>query len=93
MKSEFYGETCCDYCGETIHNHFDCPVCGEECAGTSIYASITEWIQEGNSEFSCEECGAKFRIKTLDADFYREPVWIERLESSLAREKTPLVKR
>ncbi len=55
---EFYPEICCELCNEVIHNHFDCPVCKKEYAGTSIYTSMHDL----SDDFSCEECGQKFVI-------------------------------
>lgn len=55
MKIEFYPEICCEDCNEIIHNHFDCPVCNKQDAGTSIYGE--PWDE---TEFRCENCDAKF---------------------------------
>lgn len=47
-------------CNETIHNHFDCPACKVEYAGTSRYREI-----DGESIgyiLTCEECHAKFKL-------------------------------
>lgn len=52
---KLYSEVCCDMCNEIIHNHFDCPVCGEDYAGTSLFGEIYE-----DDSFSCENCGACF---------------------------------
>lgn len=57
MKTEFYAEICCDYCNDVIHNHFDCPACKEEYAGTSAYHEI-----EAGEEIECESCKAKFKL-------------------------------
>ena len=59
MKSEFYSEICCDYCNEVIHNHFDCPVCKKEYAGTSMYHEIDPSWDE---IFHCESCKAEFKL-------------------------------
>ncbi len=56
MTIEFYPEICCDYCNEVIHNHFDCPVCNEKYASTSLYGEIDDYYKD----FTCEECNAKF---------------------------------
>jgi hypothetical protein len=70
MKLEIYAERCCDACGEVAHNHFDCPACKKEYAGTSIYSSVYE--MELGEMLACEECGAEFKLvcKTTDCDDY-----------------------
>lgn len=40
-----------------MHNHFDCPICENKFAPTSIYRDSWE-----ETEFSCEECKAKFKL-------------------------------
>jgi len=64
-KTELYSETCCDECMDIIHNHFDCPICNDDYAGTSIYGTIEDY---DDKEFSCEECDSEFTIieKTWD---------------------------
>ena len=57
---EHYPEACCDFCGETVHNHFSCPICEIKYAGTSLYNSIYEEFLP--IEFSCEECNSEFEI-------------------------------
>ena len=57
MKAKFYPEICCKECNEVIHNHFDCPVCKEEMAGTDMYLSMDHF-----KEFSCQECHSKFKL-------------------------------
>lgn len=52
-------ELCCEYCGDIIHNHFDCPICNFKNAGTSIYCATYE-LSKDDKEFECEECRAKF---------------------------------
>ncbi len=51
----WHPELCCEICGETIHNHFDCPNCGRRYAGTSVYGDAEE-----GEDFFCEECKTKF---------------------------------
>lgn len=48
-------EMCCDECNDVVHNHFDCPVCISENAGTDVYDDIYEY-----DEFCCQECKAEF---------------------------------
>ncbi len=62
MKIDFYPEICCDYCNEVIHNHFDCPSCNRKYAGTSMYGEIDSYY----TEFSCEECNARFKLGKKD---------------------------
>ena len=40
IKVDYYSETCCDSCGDVIHNHFDCPNCEDVKASTSLYGEI-----------------------------------------------------
>jgi hypothetical protein len=58
---KLYPEICCDFCNDIIHNHFECPACGNTYAGTDIYGDVYD---AGTNEFSCEECGAEF--ETVD---------------------------
>jgi len=55
-------EICCDECLNVIHNHFDCPSCGNKYAGTTIYGSL----EDHDDNFFCEECGAEFTIVDND---------------------------
>ncbi len=65
-----YGEICCDECNDIIHCHFDCPACGDEDAGTSMYGDYYEYHKDGEA-FECEECGAKFTpVETGDGDLW-----------------------
>lgn len=60
---EWYMETCCEDCGQIIHNHFDCPICKKEWVGTSIYSEVYNSI-----EFNCEECDEDFIFLGCDYD-------------------------
>lgn len=60
MKLEIYPEECCEVCGETIHNHFNCPVCKTRFASTDQYGSFYEEVAP--ITFSCEECHTKFKL-------------------------------
>ena len=62
MKIELYPEVCCEYCGDTIHNHFNCPCCHVEGAGTSIYCDAKEGFEDGDDTFTCQACGKEFRL-------------------------------
>jgi transcription elongation factor Elf1 len=65
---DFYSDVCCEWCGEVIHNHFDCPVCKRKYASTSIYGA--SWDE---NIFHCEECGSEFkRIKEDIWEFNNE---------------------
>ena len=57
MKLEIYPEICCELCNEVAHNHFDCPKCKTEYAGTDIYGEI-----ETGDVIVCEVCGKKYKI-------------------------------
>jgi transcription elongation factor Elf1 len=71
LKLELYPEGCCDFCGDVIHNHFDCPSCGKKNASTDIYMDV-HFLDIGD-ELSCESCNAKFILKgnsNYDIDEY-----------------------
>jgi hypothetical protein len=61
---EVYSEMCCELCGETIHNHIDCPVCKSDYAGTDQYCDLYD-----EKELTCEDCGTTF-AKTSDSWYY-----------------------
>ena len=61
MKLNIQSETHCDHCNEIIHNHFDCPVCKEIRASTSVYGYISDHMSYSDT-LDCEECGAKFKL-------------------------------
>lgn len=63
-KLEIYPESCCEICNETIHNHFDCPLCGEKRASTDIYGSLIE-MGSGDCVIECK-CKAKFYTKAVN---------------------------
>lgn len=60
MKLEFYPEICCDYCYDIIHNHFGCPVCGDDYARTDMFGSMHDYIEKVGDSFCCEECDSEF---------------------------------
>jgi hypothetical protein len=68
FTSELFAEVCCELCGETVHNHFKCPVCKDKYAGTSIYDCIFNHTENSN-KFSCQECNSEFEI-VKDEDGY-----------------------
>ena len=55
---------CCELCGETIHNHIDCPVCKSNYASTDQYCDLYD-----EKEVTCEDCGTTF-AKTTDSWYY-----------------------
>lgn len=59
MKIDFFAEICCDMCNDVVHNHFDCPACKTEYAGTDAYGEI-----DGDyyNQVSCQECEATFKL-------------------------------
>ena len=59
MRLHIYPEMCCDLCNEIIHNHFDCPECGQKNASTDAYGNIAEMPDE---ILKCQNCGAEFRL-------------------------------
>lgn len=71
MRLKIYPEPCCedsDTCFETIHNHFDCPVCNKSYAGTSAYHSLWDDVIAKDTNFSCEECSAEFQCTNRGND-------------------------
>lgn len=60
----FHVEFCCDYCGEPIHTHWDCPYCGKADTPTSIYGESI-WGREIGYEFDCEACKTESRIVAI----------------------------
>ena len=78
MKLDFRPEDHCDLCGDIAHNHFECPVCRDKDAGTTIYGAIWEEGFEVGDEFECEECGAILELisKENNTDYnYQEWEW------------------
>ena len=59
INLEISGEECCELCCEIIHNHFNCPACGEKDAPTNCYYDL---YGEKHSTIGCESCGARFRL-------------------------------
>lgn len=59
FKIELFTEYCCDECGNIIHNHFDCPICKKEYAGTNIY---DEFDIKYDTEIHCNECNTIFEV-------------------------------
>jgi transcription elongation factor Elf1 len=55
-----YPELCCDECVEVIHNHFDCPACGEKYSPSDQYCDLYQ--EPAPIIISCEKCNAKFRL-------------------------------
>jgi transcription elongation factor Elf1 len=51
------GEICCELCNEVIHNHFDCPSCGEKYASSDCYDYFD---YKPGEQVGCESCGAVF---------------------------------
>lgn len=56
---DFKPEICCDICWEVIHNHFHCPACGDNDAGSSIYHEV-DFEGWNENSFECEECDTVF---------------------------------
>lgn len=68
-------EQCCEYCQETVHKHFDCPVCKTKGAGALSGdgpIDLYEWKEEGgygeggSITIECEECGAEFETTAIE---------------------------
>lgn len=56
---DFDPERCCEECDEIVHNHFNCPICQGDNAGTTISCSIFEY---NDDTFACDECHSIFRF-------------------------------
>lgn len=67
-QTEIYPEIHCDQCNEIVHNHFDCPICLSKYAATSIYGPFGDQFPK-EPHFSCEECGAKFKVISFDPPY------------------------
>ena len=57
---------CCESCYEITHTFFECPICNNKDAGTTIYESVYE-VEDKN--FECLECGASFKIISIGYEF------------------------
>lgn len=62
---DIYSEICCDYCNDIIHNHFHCPKCDHNYAGTNIYGALWDSMGQNGQDWQdkyleCQECDAKF---------------------------------
>jgi hypothetical protein len=78
MITNLYQEICCDECNETIHNHFDCPVCktsrGIGYQGTDQYCYLDNYVLV----IRCEDCDTLFE-KVNDSDrWYDEDLEIRK---------------
>lgn len=73
MNLEFYSEIHCEICNDVMHNHFDCPACGEEYTGTSVYYDIYE-LETGDT-IQCESCGQEFLLVEKTGDWHDEWTW------------------
>ena len=71
---EIYPEMCCEICGEIIHNHIDCPVCGKKYAETDNYYGLYESPED---PLVCE-CGAKFKL--VSGSHYYDGEWAQIIE-------------
>lgn len=60
MKLNIYPEICCEECNEVIHNHFDCPQCKTDYAGTNRHISLD--LLDIGDILVCEVCLAKFKL-------------------------------
>ena len=75
MRLKIQTEMCCDYCGEIIHNHLDCPVCGEEDSPSSEYGHLCEIADDidGPYYIQCGSCETVF--KTSDYPYDPKTEW------------------
>ena len=86
MKTNIYQEICCDVCGDTIHNHFDCPVCNTERGyqGTDQYSYILSDVDK----IKCEECNTEFQRVNKDDYWYDTDIKIDFADLSMRRNKS-----
>lgn len=56
---KLYPKICCEICNEVIHNHFECPVCGDSYAPSDIYGEVDF---DADESISCKTCGSEFEI-------------------------------
>ena len=64
-KTQIYPEICCELCMEITHNHFECPICKDDYAGTSCYGDFPDLWDKRYCEkpiFHCEECNTRFEV-------------------------------
>lgn len=66
---EIQAETCCEECGEVVHNHIECPICNNKNASTDAFDNLRDLPRP--IVITCE-CGAKF---TTDAEFPYGAEW------------------
>lgn len=63
MYVRYFSEDCCELCNEVIHNHWNCPFCKEDYAGTSIYRAI-----KVGDIIACEECDFVATVTKVEAN-------------------------
>lgn len=71
---EIYPELCCERCQSIIHTHFDCPSCGRDRAGTSLYHH-----PERGDEFTCNACDELFRLESEFHNYRGQTVTVSNL--------------
>ena len=69
---EFFPQECCETCHETTHTHMNCPVCGDNYAGTDAYCDVFD-LEVGDI-LSCQECKAEFQL-VVKTDKYSTYCW------------------
>lgn len=69
---DIFPEPCCELCNETIHNHMECPICGDDYASTDCFGPIGD-IFIFDKEISCE-CGAVFKV--IDSESFDPDEWV-----------------
>jgi hypothetical protein len=57
---EIYPEYCCEICNDIIHNHFNCPACKTQYAGTDAFYDLA--YADVGDEIECQKCHAVFRL-------------------------------
>ena len=60
-KVSYYEETHCAECGDVVHNHFDCPACKYQEAGTNAYMEMRDFLDAYGGAIQCENCDFKFK--------------------------------
>lgn len=79
ITTNVYQEICCDECNDTIHNHFDCPVCnGRGYQGTDQYS----YIDRSTLTIQCEDCNNLFERVNENDDWYTDSLEIRKIPNA-----------
>jgi len=70
-KLNIYPEVHCEECMEIIHNHLDCPVCGEQDSESEEYYDLCEYDIK---EITCANCGSEFQTDS-GQPYSEDAIW------------------